>query len=139
MNSTLAHTLHIYDWGTADYVTVWQAMKTFTDSRNPETADALWLVEHPPVFTQGQAGKPEHILHPNHIPLIQTDRGGQITYHGPGQLVAYPLIDLKRKDFTVRSLVHGLEEVIIKMMQLKHILHIRLLEVVGGEDVMYQL
>jgi lipoyl(octanoyl) transferase len=96
-----------------DYQTVWQAMSDFTDQRTADTQDQLWLVEHPPVFTQGQAGKAEHLLFPSDIPVIQTNRGGQVTYHGPGQLVAYPLLDLRRRKMGVRELVTHIEQIII--------------------------
>lgn len=99
--------------GLQDYSQAWQAMTDFTNQRNPETPDELWLVEHPPVFTQGQAGKPEHLLVPGDIPVIQTDRGGQVTYHGPGQLVAYPLLDLRRLKLGVRDLVTLIEQTIV--------------------------
>ena len=88
-------------------------MTDFTNQRTAETQDQFWLVEHPPVFTQGQAGKAEHLLFPGDIPVVQTDRGGQVTYHGPGQLVAYPLLDLKRLKIGVRELVICIEEAII--------------------------
>lgn len=88
-------------------------MTDFTNQRTPETPDQLWLVEHPPVFTQGQAGKAEHLLFPGEIPVVQTDRGGQVTYHGPGQLVAYPLLDLRRLNIGVRELVTRIEQTII--------------------------
>ena len=88
-------------------------MTEFTNTRTPETADQLWLVEHPPVFTQGQAGKAEHLLFPGEIPVVQTDRGGQVTYHGPGQLVAYPLLDLRRFKIGVRDLVTSIEQTIV--------------------------
>ena len=88
-------------------------MTDFTNQRTADTQDQLWLVEHPPVFTQGQAGKAEHLLFPGEIPVVQTDRGGQVTYHGPGQLVAYPLLDLKRLKIGVRDLVTSIEETII--------------------------
>src|SRR5690606_8504833 len=91
-------------------------MTGFTNQRTPETPDELWLVEHPPVFTQGQAGKPEHLLLPGDIPVVQTDRGGQVTYHGPGQLIAYPLLDLKRNGLTVRGLVTLLEQSVIDLV-----------------------
>ncbi len=99
--------------GQQDYIQCWQAMTDFTNQRTTETQDQLWLVEHPPVFTQGQAGKAEHLLFPGEIPVVQTDRGGQVTYHGPGQLVAYPLLDLKRLKIGVRDLVTSIEETII--------------------------
>lgn len=88
-------------------------MSDFTNQRTPETPDQLWLVEHPPVFTQGQAGKPEHLLVPGDIPVVQSDRGGQVTYHGPGQLVAYPLLDLRRLKMGVRDLVTALEQTLV--------------------------
>lgn len=99
--------------GLADYETVWREMQAYTDSRNEASEDQLWLVQHPPVFTQGQAGKAEHVLAPGDIPVIQVDRGGQVTYHGPGQLVAYPIFDLKRMRLGVSELVNGLETAII--------------------------
>lgn len=101
------------DLGQQDYHTTWQAMTDFTNQRTTETPDQLWLVEHPPVFTQGQAGKSEHLLFPGDIPVVQTDRGGQVTYHGPGQLVAYPLLDLRRLNIGVRELVTRLEQTVI--------------------------
>ena len=91
-------------------------MQVFTDRRDENTDDELWLVEHPPVFTQGQAGKAEHVLAPGDIPVIQVDRGGQVTYHGPGQIVAYPLVDLKRLGVGVREFVHRIEEAIIRVL-----------------------
>lgn len=96
-----------------DYEPVWRAMSNFTDRRDENTADELWLVEHPPVFTQGQAGKQEHLLMPGDIPVVQVDRGGQVTYHGPGQLVAYPLINLRRKGLGVRDLVTHTESTLV--------------------------
>jgi lipoyl(octanoyl) transferase len=92
-------------------------MQRFTDQRDDETVDELWLVQHPPVFTQGQAGKAEHVLAPGDIPVIQVDRGGQVTYHGPGQIVAYPLLDIRRKRMGVRELVQGIEESIIHVLK----------------------
>jgi len=99
--------------GQQDYEPVWRAMQKFTDERDAQTPDELWLVEHPPVFTQGLAGKAEHILASGDIPVIQVDRGGQVTYHGPGQIVAYPLINLRRHGIGVKSLVFGIEQAII--------------------------
>ena len=99
--------------GLADYAPVFEAMKAFNDARSEATEDELWIVEHPPVFTQGMAGKPEHILHTGAIPVVQIDRGGQVTYHGPGQLVVYTLIDFKRRGISVRNLVTRLENSII--------------------------
>ena len=102
--------------GLLDYRDVWQAMSTFTDERDESTSDELWLVQHPPVFTQGRAGKPEHLLHPGDIPVVQSDRGGQVTYHGPGQLVLYPLLKLKRYDLSVRDLVSLLEALVVELL-----------------------
>lgn len=99
--------------GLRPYVPVWRAMQAFTDARTPDTPDELWLVQHPPVFTLGQAGKPEHVLAPGDIPVLRVDRGGQVTYHGPGQLVAYPLLDLRRLRIGVRDLVHRIEQAVI--------------------------
>ena len=102
--------------GCTDYQSTWQAMQAFTQNRTEDSVDEIWLLEHTPVFTQGQNGKPEHVLNPGDIPVIQTDRGGQVTYHGPGQLMVYTLIDLKRKQFNVRELVSLLEQSIIDML-----------------------
>jgi lipoyl(octanoyl) transferase len=102
--------------GFSEYEPVWRAMQEFTDSRDKDTTDEIWTVEHPPVFTQGQAGKAEHILAAGDIPVIQVDRGGQVTYHGPGQIVIYPLIDLKRHKMGIKALVHGIEEAIIQTL-----------------------
>lgn len=99
-----------------DYLHCWQTMQQFTNTRNEETADEIWLLEHSPIFTQGQNGKPEHVLNPGEIPVIQTDRGGQVTYHGPGQLMVYTLIDLKRKKFNVRELVTLLEQTMVEFL-----------------------
>jgi lipoyl(octanoyl) transferase len=99
--------------GLADYEPVWRGMQGYTDRRDADSGDELWLVQHPPVFTQGQAGKAEHVLAPGEIPVIQVDRGGQVTYHGPGQIVAYPLVDIRRKNISVRDFVHRIEEAII--------------------------
>ncbi|MFT5082051.1 MAG: lipoyl(octanoyl) transferase [Lentisphaeria bacterium] len=92
-------------------------MRSFTNDRTATTCDELWLVEHPAVYTQGQAGKAEHILVPNTIPLVQSDRGGQVTYHGPGQLVAYPLVDLKRMKLGVRELVNKIEHSVVVFLR----------------------
>jgi len=99
--------------GLMDYETVWKAMSAYTDTRDASSNDEIWLVEHPPVFTQGQAGKAEHVLMPGDIPVVQVDRGGQVTYHGPGQLVAYPLVDLRRLGIGVRNLVTAIEQSIV--------------------------
>ncbi|RUQ85206.1 lipoyl(octanoyl) transferase LipB [Legionella septentrionalis] len=99
------------------YETVWEEMKKFTTQRMEQTDDELWLLQHPPVYTQGQAGKPEHILNPQGIPIVQSDRGGQVTYHGPGQLVAYVLMDLRRRKIGIRTLVTQLEQVLILLLK----------------------
>lgn len=102
--------------GLQDYSPCWAAMREFTDKRNDNTPDEIWLLEHPPVFTLGQNGKKEHILAPGNIVIIQTDRGGQVTYHGPGQLMVYTLIDLKRKKLNIRELVTLLETSVIDLL-----------------------
>jgi lipoyl(octanoyl) transferase len=102
--------------GLADYESVWREMQAYTDQRDEASVDQLWLVQHPRVFTQGQAGKAEHVLAPGGIPVIQVDRGGQVTYHGPGQIVAYPLIDITRKGIGVRDFVCRIEESIIQVL-----------------------
>lgn len=102
--------------GIKDYNQVWLDMKQFTQERNSNTQDELWFLEHYPVFTQGQAGKPEHILQDSPIPLIQSDRGGQVTYHGPGQLIAYTLLDIQRMNIGVRTFVSYLEQILIKTL-----------------------
>ncbi|MDV2451048.1 lipoyl(octanoyl) transferase LipB [Xanthomonas hortorum] len=101
------------DLGRQDYAPVWRAMQRFTDARNEHTADEVWVVEHAPVFTLGQAGKPEHVLAAGDIPVLQVDRGGQVTYHGPGQLVVYPLLDLRRLKIGVRDYVCKIERALI--------------------------
>lgn len=103
--------------GQEDYQQTWLAMQTFTQNRNHDSQDQLWLVEHPAVFTLGQAGKPEHILNPTSIPLVQSDRGGQVTYHGPGQIVIYCLIDLRRLSLGARALVTLIENSIIESLR----------------------
>ncbi len=103
----------VRDLGRQAYEPVWRAMQGFTDARSADTPDELWLVEHDPVFTLGQAGKPEHVLIPGDIPVLQVDRGGQVTYHGPGQIVVYPLLDLKRLKVGVRDYVCKIEQAII--------------------------
>ncbi len=112
----LAH-IKVKHLGFSEYEPVWRAMQSFTDDRNKSTIDEIWVVEHPPVFTQGQAGKPEHILDSGDIPIIQVDRGGQVTYHGPGQIVMYPLIDLKRHKIGIKALVNGIEEALIQTLE----------------------
>jgi lipoyl(octanoyl) transferase len=102
--------------GLQDYQPVWQAMHDFTNNRDDDTVDQVWLVEHNPVFTQGQAGKAEHLLATGDIPVVQSDRGGQVTYHGPGQLVAYFLLNLRRKNLGVRDLVTHIENLVINTL-----------------------
>lgn len=102
--------------GQQPYVKIWQQMQDFTDARTPETEDEIWLLEHEPVYTQGQAGKAEHILNRNSIPIIQSNRGGQVTYHGPGQLIAYILLDIRRRKLGIRKLVEQLEKVVIALL-----------------------
>lgn len=102
--------------GLVEYQPTFVAMRDFTDGRDASTSDELWLLEHPPVFTQGQAGKPEHLLNPGAIPVVQSDRGGQVTYHGPGQLVAYPLIDIARRGYGARSLVSRIEAAMVETL-----------------------
>ena len=105
--------LRVRDLGRQAYEPVWRAMQAFTDARGDDTPDELWLGEHDPVFTLGQAGKPEHVLMPGDIPVLRVDRGGQVTYHGPGQLVAYPMLDLRRLGIGVREYVCRIEQAII--------------------------
>ena len=119
--------------GRVEYQPTWEAMQAFTRERaetvepgqnasktslkpNPDRRDQLWICEHPPVFTQGLAGRIEHVLNPGHIPVVQTDRGGQVTYHGPGQVVAYPLIDLKRAGYYIKEYVYRVEEAVIRTL-----------------------
>ncbi len=108
--------LIIRNLGRCDYQTTYQAMHDFTDQRDANANDEVWLVEHNPVFTQGQAGKEEHLLNPGDIPIVQSDRGGQVTYHGPGQLVAYVMIDLRRRKLGVRELVTHIENTVIETL-----------------------
>lgn len=112
-----AETLRVRKLGMKDYVPVWREMQAFTDERDGHTQDELWLVQHPPVFTQGQSGKAEHLLAPGDIPVVQVDRGGQVTYHGPGQVVAYPLIDIRRINLGVRAFVNRIEQAVIEVLQ----------------------
>tara|TARA_A100001037_G_scaffold263514_1_gene253764 strand:- start:272 stop:904 length:633 start_codon:yes stop_codon:yes gene_type:complete len=106
----------VKDLGRTQYEGVFHAMKAFTASRTETTPDEIWLTEHEPVFTQGQAGKAEHLLAPGSIPVVQTDRGGQVTYHGPGQIVGYLMFDLKRLGVSVRGLVTGIEEAVVSLL-----------------------
>ncbi|MFO7543225.1 MAG: lipoyl(octanoyl) transferase LipB [Thiobacillus sp.] len=102
--------------GTVDYAPTWRAMQDFTAQRSADTPDEIWLLEHPPVYTQGQAGKPEHLIAVTTIPVVPIDRGGQITYHGPGQIVAYVLVDLRRRGYGIRELVTRLEQAVIDLL-----------------------
>lgn len=105
------------EWlGCQDYGSTWDAMRAFTAARTATTPDQLWGVEHPPVFTLGQAGKPEHLLAPHTVPVVQTDRGGQVTYHGPGQAVIYLLLDIRRHRWMVRETVQRIEEAVIRTL-----------------------
>jgi lipoyl(octanoyl) transferase len=106
--------IHVRPFAPAAYLPTLEAMRAFTAARRDDTPDEIWLVEHPPVFTQGLAGKPEHVLTPGEIPVIRTERGGQVTYHGPGQVVAYVLLDLRRRGIAVRELVCRLEAAAIE-------------------------
>ena len=103
--------------GPAAYEPTFAAMRAFTEARSPETVDEIWICEHPPVYTQGLAGKPEHVLCADGIPVVQTNRGGQVTYHGPGQVVAYPLLDLKRLNIYVKEYVYRLEHSVLKTLE----------------------
>lgn len=109
-------TLQVRWKGRRDYLSCWQDMRAFTDQRDDQTVDEIWLLEHDPVFTQGQNGKPEHILDSGSIPVVQTDRGGQVTYHGPGQLMAYTLVDIKRRKLAIREFVSILEQAVIDLL-----------------------
>lgn len=102
--------------GCVDYVPTYEAMQTFTAERIPDTPDQLWICEHPPVFTQGLAGQASHLLMPGDIPVVQTNRGGQVTFHGPGQVMAYPLVNLQRAGYFVKEYVYKLEESVIRTM-----------------------
>ncbi len=108
--------IHIKALGMVDYEPTWRAMQSFTAERTADTVDEIWLVQHPPTYTQGQAGKPEHLLHQTNIPVVKIDRGGQITYHGPGQIVAYLLLDLRRWKINVRELVRLMEQAVIDLL-----------------------
>lgn len=102
--------------GRADYAPIYEAMQAFTAARTPDTPDALWVCEHPPVFTQGLAGREDHLLAPGDILVVKTNRGGQVTYHGPGQVVVYPLIDLQRAGYFVKEYVYRIEEAVIRTL-----------------------
>ncbi|PIF75313.1 lipoyl(octanoyl) transferase [Variovorax sp. 54] len=109
-------TIEAQSLGRADYLATYAAMQRFTQERTPESPDALWICEHDPVFTQGLAGKTDHLLNPGPIPVVQTDRGGQVTFHGPGQVVAYPLIDLRRAGYYVKEYVYRIEESVLRTL-----------------------
>ncbi|MFK8067026.1 MAG: lipoyl(octanoyl) transferase LipB [Gammaproteobacteria bacterium] len=109
--------IHIKQLGLTEYIPTWEAMREFTQQRNENTPDEIWLLEHPAIFTQGQAGKEEHILDQGSIPVVQIDRGGQVTYHGPGQLICYVLLNLRRLDLTIKKLVSLLEQSIIDLLE----------------------
>ena len=114
--TAIENKLIIRHLGSQPYQETWQAMKDFTEQRDQQSIDEIWFVEHPLVFTQGLAGKPEHLLANTEIPVVKSDRGGQITHHGPGQLIAYLLINIRRKTFNVRSLVSIIEQGIIDLL-----------------------
>lgn len=116
MTESPKNSVKVRNLGLADYLETWQKMQAFTLARDASTENEIWCVEHPPVFTQGQAGKSEHLLSATEIPVVQTDRGGQVTYHGPGQLVVYPLLDLKRSKIGVRELVTHIENSVINAL-----------------------
>jgi len=115
-----AATVELRQLGRVDYLRTYAAMQEFTSQRGSQPSadmrDQLWICEHPPVYTQGLAGKPEHIFNPADIPVVQTNRGGQVTYHGPGQVVGYPLVDLKRAGYFVKEYVYRIEEAVIKTL-----------------------
>ncbi len=112
----------IKNLGIQYYEHIWQKMRAFTAQRHANTQDEIWLLEHFPIYTQGQAGKSEHILATNNIPIIHSDRGGQVTYHGPGQLIAYILINLQHYNIGIKTLVCRLEQMIIKLLMQYHII-----------------
>lgn len=109
--------MKVRNLGLVAYEPTWRAMRSFNDARGPDTADQLWMLEHPPVFTLGLAGRREHVLAPGDIPVVATDRGGQVTYHGPGQAIAYVLLDLRRHGIGVKELVRRLEQAVIELLR----------------------
>ena len=117
MPSAVRHSLALKWLGRVEYEPTWRAMQRFTDERDAQTPDQIWFLEHPPVFTLGLNGAKEHLLAPGEIPVVQIDRGGQVTYHGPGQLVVYPLLDVRRLGLGVRQLVMSLENAVIELMK----------------------
>jgi lipoyl(octanoyl) transferase len=112
----MTHEVGVRELGLIEYRSAWQAMQQFTNTRDADSDDEIWLLQHPPVFTQGQAGKAEHLLFPGDIPVVQVDRGGQVTYHGPGQLVGYLLLDVRRLGIGVRELVSRIERSLIDLL-----------------------
>ncbi len=112
----MVKTPNIKDIGLTDYLETFNKMKVFTENRQQETRDEIWLTEHNPVFTQGQAGKKEHILKKTNIPILQSNRGGQVTYHGPGQIIIYPLINIRKREIAVRQMVSLLENTVITLL-----------------------
>jgi len=112
----MTHDVGVRELGLIEYRSAWQAMQQFTNTRDADSDDEIWLLQHPPVFTQGQAGKAEHLLFPGDIPVVQVDRGGQVTYHGPGQLVGYLLLDVRRLGIGVRELVSRIERSLIDLL-----------------------
>ncbi|PMM04802.1 octanoyltransferase [Vibrio breoganii] len=115
-SSLLSDRLEIHHLGRQDYEPIWQRMHRFTDERDENTVDQIWIVEHNPVFTQGQAGKEEHLLNTGDIPVVKSDRGGQVTYHGPGQMVVYFLLNLRRRGLGVRELVTHIENTVVQTL-----------------------
>ncbi|MBE8214770.1 MAG: lipoyl(octanoyl) transferase LipB [Endozoicomonadaceae bacterium] len=112
-----SHPIHVYSFETEQpYLKIWHAMQEYTQHRTQFSTDQVWILQHEPVFTQGRTGKAEHLLNPGHIPVIHTDRGGQVTYHGPGQLIAYFLFDLSRRNWSIRHLIHYMENSIISVL-----------------------
>ncbi len=114
--SIAAHALRVRRLGRVAYTETWHAMRGFTDARGPTTADELWVLEHPPVYTLGWNARAAHVLDPGGIPVVRCDRGGQVTYHGPGQLVLYTLVDLRRRRLGVRAFVHLLEQAVLDLL-----------------------
>ena len=117
MDDTAIGNIKIKQLGMVGYLATWQAMKEFTNERSAMTQDEIWLLQHPPIYTQGLAGKPEHLLQGNNIEVIKTDRGGQITYHGPGQIIVYLLLDMRRLKLGVRELVTRMENAVVDLLK----------------------
>lgn len=121
MSEAMAKQLVIKPLGLVDYRPTWQAMQDFTAARTSQTLDELWVLQHPPTYTQGRNGDPSHLLNTHPIPVIPIDRGGQVTYHGPGQLVIYPLLNIQRRQWDVRQLVSWLEDSVVQCLAANHI------------------